>query len=292
MAQSFTLQSGTIPPATTPGKPVVLVTGAAGNIGSAFAEHGRTKYDLRLMVRNAGDADDVDPIRSFGQVVEADLADLPRLKEICRGVDTIIHLAGDPEPNATWDSLLQANIVGTYNVMAAAKAANVRLVIHASSIHAVGGYGPTHPSHTAEAPNPGDLYGVTKCFGEALGRYMAEQEGLAVISLRIGAFQPQSALENKDAVSIADSWISPRDMNQMFDRCIAARHLRWGVFNALSGNAFNRLDISDARELLGYTPQDDAFKVVPGLAAYGFADKLMKHNLTDGFAKSGMRQDV
>ena len=43
---------------------------------------------------------------------------------------------------------------------------------------------------TSEPGNPGDLYGVTKCFGEALGRYMAEQEDLWVIALRIGAFQP------------------------------------------------------------------------------------------------------
>ena len=40
------------------------------------------------------------------------------------------------------------------------------------------------------AGEPGDLYGVSKCFGEALGRYMAEKEGLAD-RLRIGAFQPQ-----------------------------------------------------------------------------------------------------
>jgi dTDP-4-dehydrorhamnose reductase len=291
MPYSFTLQKHLVTP-PTPGKLRVLVTGAAGNIGSAFAEHGQDKYDLRLMIRPGPRDENEKSIDAFGEVVEADLTDVRRLKEVCSGVDTVVHLAGDPSPNATWQSLLPANIVGTYNVMAAAKSAGVRLVVHASSIHAVGGAGSSRQSHTGEPPNPGDLYGVTKCFGEALGAYMAAHEGLSVISLRIGAFQPQSALENKDAVSIADSWISPRDMNQMFDRCIAARQVRWGVFNALSANAFNRLDISDAREVLGYEPVDDAFKVVPGLEAYDFAGKLMKHNLKDGFAKSGMREDV
>ena len=291
MPHSFTLQPDVFHLRPV-GPAVVLVTGAAGNIGRAFSEHGKSKYSLRLMIRPGKRDADGKTLSPLGEVVEADLGDLLRLKAVFRGVDTVIHLAGDPDPNATWDSLLPSNIVGTYNVMAAAKSAGVRLVIYASSIHAVGGFGPSRQSHTADPPNPGDLYGVSKCFGEALGRYMAEQEGLAAIALRIGAFQPPEALANKDAVSIADSWISPRDMNQMFDRCIAARHIRWGVFNALSNNAFNRLDISDAREVLGYAPVDDAFTVVPGLSAFDFAGKLMKHNLADGFAKSGMREDV
>jgi short-subunit dehydrogenase len=291
MPLSFRLASES-PSTPSDAKPRVLVTGAAGNIGSAFAEHGRDRYRLRLMVRPGSLKDATEKIGKFGEVIEADLGDLPRLAEVCKDIDVVVHLAGEPSPNATWNQLLPANIVGTYHVMAAAKSAGVRRVIYASSIHAASIAGPARQAHTAEPAAPGDLYGVTKCFGEALGRYVAEHEGLSVIALRIGAFQPANALDNKDAVSIADSWISPRDMNHMFDRCIAATNVRWGLFNALSNNAFNRLDISDAQEVLGYTPQDDAFKIVPGLAAYDFAGKLMKHNLTDGFAKSGMRDEV
>ena len=57
---------------------------------------------------------------------------------------------------------------------------------------AVSGYPKNIQVKTSEPVNPGDLYGVTKCFGEALGRYMAEQEGLSVIALRIGGFQPEN----------------------------------------------------------------------------------------------------
>ena len=54
----------------------------------------------------------------------------------------------------------------------AAKANGVRRVVFASSIHAVSGYPADYQVHTEEPVNPGDLYGVSKCFGEALGRYM------------------------------------------------------------------------------------------------------------------------
>ena len=273
-------------------KRTVLVTGAAGNIGSSFAEHAADRYDLRLMVRPTDKPEKVDRIARFGQVVRADLSDLPKLKELFGGVDTVVHLAADPDPNATWASLLPNNIVGTYNTMAGAKAAGCRRVVYASSIHAVGGYGPEVQVKTSEPPNPGDLYGVTKCFGEALGRYMAEQEGLSVIAVRIGAFQPTANVAKPAALGFADCWISPRDMNQLFDRCIAADHLRWAVVHGLSGNAFNHLDISDAKALLGYDPQDDAAATAPELAPLNLKRGLMTHSMKDSWSKSGMREDV
>lgn len=76
----------------------MLVAGAAGRIGSYFAEHTRDKYALRLMVR--GDEDGIDRIRPYREVAEADLVDLERLKAICAGADTTVHLAGDPKPSA------------------------------------------------------------------------------------------------------------------------------------------------------------------------------------------------
>src|SRR5688500_10296304 len=88
----------------------VLVTGAAGNIGSYFAEHSHRRYDLRLMVRDADDKGDVDAIKKFGEVVVGDIGDLDRMKEVCRGIDTVLHLAADPSPNATWDTVSKVNM--------------------------------------------------------------------------------------------------------------------------------------------------------------------------------------
>jgi hypothetical protein len=287
MGHSFTLDPS--PPPMPIGRRKVLITGAAGMIGRVFAEHAREKYDLRLMVRAEEKREKVDALRAFGEVVQAELLELDALKEICRGVDTAVHLAADPDANATWTSLLPNNIVGTYNLMVAAKAASCRRVVYASSIHAVGGYGKAVQVKTCEPPNPGDLYGVSKCFGEALGRYMAEQEGLSVIAIRIGAFQPPEKMARPEGLSLVDCWVSPRDLNQLFDRCIEASHIRWAVVHGLSDNTFNHLDLSDARELLGYQPQDDAMTLVPQLKEIEIREKLMGHNQGDAWAKSGLR---
>src|SRR5437763_8898749 len=213
MAQSFTATQNGALAATGNLRRKVLVTGAAGNIGSYFAEHSRHRYELRLMVRPNEDAADVERIREFGEIVAAELADLERMKTICQGIDTVLHLAANPSPSATWDSVRDDNITGTYHTFVAAKSALCRRVIYASSIHAVSGYPPDVQVKTSEPVNPGDLYGVSKCFGEALGRYMAEQEGLSVIALRIGAFQPIEAARQESSVAMLDVFVSQRDLN-------------------------------------------------------------------------------
>jgi NAD(P)-dependent dehydrogenase (short-subunit alcohol dehydrogenase family) len=286
MTQSFTT-AGPLTRRDT-GKRSVLVTGAAGNIGSYFAEHSHETYTLRLMIQDPADRV---KIEKFGAVVTGDLDDLERLKEFCRDIDTVVHLAADPGPSSTWDSLLPNNIVGTYNMMVAAKAAGCRRVIYASSIHAVSGYPPDVQVKTSEPVNPGDLYGVTKCFGEALGRYMAEQEGLSVIALRIGSFQSRESALRESGVGILDAWVSRRDLTQLIQRSIDAEEIRWAVFHGLSNNRFKRLDISDARTLVGYDPQDDLTEEHPRVADLDLQETLSAHNRSDG-QESGIRNEL
>jgi len=267
----------------------ILVTGAAGRIGSYFAEHSHQDYDLRLMVQHEQDAE---KIRDFGEVVVGDLADLTRLKTFCRGVDTVVHMAGDPNPSAVWHELLDANIVGVYNIYAAAKAEGCRRLIFASSIHAVSGPPADMQVKTSDPVNPGDLYGVTKCFGEALGRYMAEKEGLSVIAIRIGAFQPIEAAKSVDSISMMDAFVSHRDLNQLINRCIAVENLQFAIFNGLSNNRFKRLDISDARELVGYAPEDDLTAVNPKLKDLHLGETVSTHNVRDSGMESGIREEA
>jgi UDP-glucose 4-epimerase len=287
--QAFSLYLAGKEPQRPAGKRRVLVTGAAGNIGSYFAEHSHGRYELRLMIR---EGDDAEKIRGFGEIVVGELGDTEGLKRACRGIDTIVHLAANPSPSAAWDSLLPDNIIGTYNVFAAAKAAGCRRVIYASSIHAVSGYPADVQVKTGEPVNPGDLYGVSKCFGEALARYMAEQEGVSAIALRIGAFSPLSAAREESAVGMIDAFVSRRDLNQLIERCIDDERIRFAIFNGLSDNRFKRLDISDARELVGYAPQDDLTEENPKLRPLHSSDQVHAHNKRDTDQPSGLRKDA
>jgi NAD(P)-dependent dehydrogenase (short-subunit alcohol dehydrogenase family) len=289
MPESFSTQTGVVD-AAPPARRRVLVTGAAGNIGAYFARHAHQRYTLRLMVR-AGD-ERAAQLAAFGEVVESDLADLQRMKTLCADVDTVLHLAGDPDPSATWHSLLDANIVGCYHTFVAAKAAGCRRVVYASSIHAVSGYPADVQVKTSDPVNPGDLYGVTKCFGEALGRYMAEQEGVSVVAIRIGAFQPHEAAENEGSVGMLDAWVSQRDLQQLIERCIDADEVRFALVNGISDNRFKRLDISDARALFGYAPQDDLTDVNPRLKELHLSQEVSAHNTSDERQESGLREEL
>jgi dTDP-4-dehydrorhamnose reductase len=259
----------------------VLVTGAAGFIGRYFVEHAPERYELRLMVRPGE--------RLEGrEAVEAELGDLACLKEVCQGIDTIVHLAGESSPFAEWTPLLESNVVGTYNLFVAAKAAGCRRVVYASSIHAVSGY-PEDVQVGTDAPvSPGDLYGVTKCFGEALARYMAEHEGISSIAVRIGAFQKPEWVRNPERIGNMDAWVSQRDLMQLLVRCIDDESIRFAIVNGLSDNRFNRLDITSARELLGYVPEDRFFRENPGLPNF---DEVQRHSVLDGYP-SGLRGEL
>jgi UDP-glucose 4-epimerase len=288
MSQSFTrVERGT---STNGVRRKVLVTGAAGNIGAYFAEHSHSRYELRLMVREENEKSNA--LKPFGELVTGDLSDLDRMKALCQGIDTVLHLAGDAEPSAVWESLLEANIIGTYNTYVAAKSAGCRRVIYASSIHAVSGYPADVQVKTNEPVNPGDMYGVTKCFGEAMGRYMAEQENLSVIALRIGAFQPLHAAIPESSVGMMDAFVSQRDLNQLIERCIDVEDLKFAILNGISDNRFKRLDISDARMLVGYQPQDDLTTVNEALKDLHLREKVNAHNVQDENQKSGLREDI
>jgi hypothetical protein len=291
MAHSFTTAEQSLHDAApTTARRKVLVTGAAGNIGSYFAEHSHAKYDLTLMEKELNE--ETKSLERFGKVVQGNVTDLEQMKQLCQGIDTVVHLAADPSPNATWDSVLNVNIAGTYNTMVAAKVAGVRRLIYASSIHAVSGYPVDVQVKTSEPVNPGDLYGVSKCFGEALGRYMAEKEGLSCICLRIGAFQPLENARKESSIFILDAWVSRRDLNQLIERSIDVEQLKFAIFHGLSNNRFKRLDISDARELVGYAPVDDLTEEHPTLKKLHLDEKVGSHSMADAGQKSGLRNEV
>jgi hypothetical protein len=200
------------------------------------------------------------------------------MESLCEGVDTVLHLAACANPATPWEPLLTTNIQGTYDVFAAAEASRCRRVVFASSIHAVSGYPARRQVQPDDPVSPGDLYGVSKCFGEAMGRYLATQRGLSVLCVRIGSFQPLDKARQDDALGLINTFVSRRDLDQLLQRCIDDERLAFGIFHGLSDNPFNRMNTASARELLGYEPQDSYSAENPRLAGLGLDESVQPHD--------------
>jgi nucleoside-diphosphate-sugar epimerase len=233
----------------------VLITGAAGRIGSYLTQQFGGRYELRLTDLREP------PMAHPHPFVVADLADLDALRPLCRGIDTVVHLGADPRTNAPWETLLPANVIGAYNVFQAAAEAGCRRVVFASSINAVGGYPVDTQINTTMPLRPLNLYGATKAWGEVLGRLYADQHNISAICLRFGAVITG---ENRNWIYPGSPFISAvltlEDLSRLVIASIEAPDdLRFGVYHGVSNNRWKRLDISDARAQLGYEPQDDAF---------------------------------
>jgi NAD+ dependent glucose-6-phosphate dehydrogenase len=227
----------------------VLITGAAGRIGSSLTELLKDRYDLRLSYnRNIPEQPTVQDI------VVANLSDYDQALRAVSGVDAVVHLAANPSGAASWESVLENNIIATRNVYEAALVSGVKKVILASTNHVMGFHDRDleWPIYANQLPRPDSLYGVSKAFGETLGRWYADQHGLSVICLRIGWWQPKP----RDEIS-RFMWLSPRDFAQLVWRSIESP-LRYGVFYAISGNGRRKWDITDTMVKLGYEPKDDA----------------------------------
>ena len=176
-------------------------------------------------------------------------------------MDVVIHLAADPSPAADfYGSLLDNNIKATYNIFRAAKDQGCRRVIYASSIRALEGYPQGAPLAPDLPVRPIDMYGVSKCFGEATAHAFATSEGLSSIVVRIGTFDPQWG-ERKPSAAGLSRIISARDMSQLLVRCVETPDIPFAIVHGLSDNRIKRLDIESTRALLGYAPQDDGFEL-------------------------------
>jgi nucleoside-diphosphate-sugar epimerase len=256
----------------------VLITGAEGNIGSRLRRNLADRHVLRAITR--------DPVAELESTI-ADVADLEAILPAFEGADAVVHLAASATVDTSWPDVLHNNIEGTYNVFEAARRQGTRQVVFASSNHAVGMFeadgGPAlyrrgsgvMVDHRAPL-RPDSLYGVSKAYGEALGRYFSEQHGLSVYCLRIGSvladdnprseairngpgpfwLPPMSATERLRRY--AATWLSHADLARLIDACLRAEHIRFGIYYGVSDNPYRFWSLDNARADLGWWPQDSA----------------------------------
>jgi uronate dehydrogenase len=228
-------------------QPRVAVTGACGRIGGALVEHlAAHRYPLTLVDRSGGGRQ---AMAARGAIVELDLADRPP-PGLFAGVDVVVHLAGEPSPDASWDRLLAANIQASYHVADAAMRAGCRRLIVASSVHAVSA-SPQRPVTPDGPVAPADLYGVTKCFVEALAFWCAQRGSMSAAAVRIGAFQTVEASRDSGAQWMADVFIAVSDLVGLLERAISARY-RFAVLHAAAPGRDVLLDTRATEQLLDW----------------------------------------
>jgi nucleoside-diphosphate-sugar epimerase len=242
----------------------VLVTGMSGLIGAALRRHLEGKYELSALNRR--------PIPGV-TCHQGDIADLDAIAHAFTGIDTVVHLAARTGESEVFDEILQANVVGTYNVFEAARRAGVSRVVYASSGATVSAWERDLPysalvagrydeakswkTMTHEMPlRPAGLYGASKIWGEAIARHYADVHRLSAICVRIGRVLAGDRPTSPREFSV---FCSQRDVVRMLELCIAAPPtLTFDVFYAVSDNRWGYRDLEHAHKVLGFTPMDRA----------------------------------
>lgn len=233
----------------------VLLTGAAGQIGRTFYEATRGRYQFILADVRKPDFK-VSPPDRFEIV---DLSVQGASEALARAADVIVHLAAISDETAKFDKLLPANILATTHILEAAARSSCARFVFASSVRVFQGYPIDQEIGDGLPVRPTDIYGATKCYGEALCASYAAQEELSTVVLRIGDFEPYGSELIENAYDCS-AWISPRDTVELIVRSIEAEGIDFFVAHGVSNNRTKRLDLTDTCRVLGYMPQDDAFE--------------------------------
>ena len=241
----------------------ILVTGAAGRIGSCVADGLRSigKYEVA--------ATDIRPDPEHG-VGKLDITDGEAVAAALEGIDTVLHFGWAKDEDDFLGKVLPINVTGAYHIYEGARKSGVSRVIFASSNHATGFY-KVGEHIKPEDHRPDSFYGLSKSYIELLGRYYSDKYGVSSVNIRIGNF-PGDDRPHSDRT--AHIWISRRDMVQLAECCIEADpSLKFLTMYGTSANDDNYYDIGYLREKIGYEPKDNA---ADGLAQQGLDEDDIK----------------
>ena len=222
----------------------ILMTGAAGRIGTFMRAELAGKYKLRLS--------DIKPVKDLkpGETfMRADISNLKDALRITKGVDAVVHFGGQSGEH-DWEHILQANIIGFHNTLEAARSNGVKRFLVATSNHAVGFYPVTQTINHRVYPKPDSRYGVSKVFNEALSSLYADRYGMEMFCMRIG--NVNSAPIDRRRLAI---WISARDMAQLVILGLERPKLHFEIVYGISDNARAWFDNTNAYRM-GYQPRD------------------------------------
>ncbi|MEP2717100.1 NAD(P)-dependent oxidoreductase [Pseudophaeobacter sp.] len=225
----------------------ILLTGAGGGLGKVLRQKLAGSYELLRL----SDLVELDPAQAGEEVVQCDLADAEAVMALAEGCDAIVHLGGMSVENS-FDTILNANICGTYNIYEAARKQGVGRVLFASSNHAIGFHKRETRLDASAALRPDSMYGVSKGFGELLARYYFDKYGIETACVRIG-----SSFEKPRNRRMMATWLSFDDLTRLVKRVVDADRVGFAVVYGASDNEESWWDNSETA-YLGWQPQDSS----------------------------------
>jgi len=268
----------------------VLVTGVYGRCGTAIIDHLHDRDEYEFTYYNRSDRPDDHPYGGYDTVV-GDISDYDALREACEGKDAIVHLAAYPYTDGDWSDIFEPNILGMYNVLEAARDAEVESIVFGSTNHVMGMYEEELAPELYEREHelvldhndpvrPDSYYGASKSFGEDLGRYYVEDfeypkqfyalricsvrmpeydhpYGDAEIGVEEGNWERGSAEYDEQVARMKATWQSRRDFAHQIDCCLQDDSVDFDIFSGVSDNRRRWYDLEHARARIGYDPQDD-----------------------------------
>lgn len=224
----------------------ILITGAAGRLGSELR---KGLAPLARKIRLA-DRTGITDLADHEEAFVFDLADAGAVENAVKGVDAVVHFGGAPLETA-WKTILASNIEGSYNIYEAARRHGVKRVVYASSVHAIGYHELTDRIDENAPVRPDSLYGVSKCFVEALAKLYWDKFGMESVCLRIFSSFPEPPERR-----MLWSWLSFDDCARLVSASLTAPYVGCTIAYGLSKNRVCPVDTSNWG-LLGYQPQDD-----------------------------------
>jgi uronate dehydrogenase len=264
----------------TPAKPVLL-TGASGALGRV-ATRALGALGWRLVLTDIAPFPDAVPAGST--FTRADLNDGVAILRLAEGCGAIIHLGG-VSVERPFEEVLGPNIRGLYHIYEAARREGAR-VIFASSNHSIGFHERSEslPAETQFLPD--GYYGLSKAYGELMGRLYWFKHGVESVFVRIGSAFPEPV----NARMLA-TWLSYADFSRLMERCVLARDVGCAVVWGTSANGRMTWWRDDARAALGWTPTDSADAFAGQLASKVSGDPVEERYMGGAFCSIEYSRD-
>jgi uronate dehydrogenase len=259
--------------------PLVLITGASGEVARGVLPFLEKDFDLRLL--------SLDPPGDDPRRLQADLLDVSALARAMNGVDAVLHLAvatghsGTYEDDAFNDWRFDVNVKGTFHVFEVARRLRVRRVVLVSSVMVTWGHGVLESGKIIAgdaAPIPLGTYAMTKALAETIALYFAaelDQEasgfpaprrghrrgkpaeggtGMEVLTLRIAGPLDLSDPELRTK-PVRPQQVPLPDLAQAFRLALTVPLTRYETVTIVGDSSRRLWDLKPARRVLGYRPQ-------------------------------------